>query len=314
VSLEVRLMSSVAFACLAAAFWGSSAILVKKGTAEGDLLLGTYVTLFANMAVVLTTNAVTQDLSILLRLSGRFLLFFLTIAVVNYMVGRTLFYQSIRHIGASRAASIEGLEPVFSAVFATLFLRETLSLNVIAGTGFILLGLGLLLTERAAPGKEAQRPAGDSKSLFKGRLFAVLAAIAWGVVPTLVKLGLAPAGAEERVPATVGLLVALMFGIVLYTGFLKVRGALARPYRLSRHGVVLFLSSGAVSSLAQLSYFLSLEVGKAVVVVPIQSTHRLFTLLLSYLLIQHLERVNFRLAVGACFTVLGVVVISMGSV
>jgi transporter family protein len=306
-------MKGVLFACMAAFFWGSSAILIKKASEQGDLLLGTYVTLLANMAVVVSTVLATQDLSIFLKLSTRSLLFFLTIAMMNYLVGRTLYYQSIRHIGASRAASIEGLEPVFAAIFAVFFLGEILSLRVLAGTVLVLSGLGLLLTENPMA-KRGAIPPPNQGNILKGRVFAILTAIAWGLVPTLLKLALGPKGSPEHVPAPVALLVCLLFGMVIYTAFLTIRGGLARPYNLRRRGLLLFLFSGMVSSLAQLSYFTALEAGRALVVVPIQSSHRLFTLAFSYLLIQQLERVNSRLVLAGCLTVFGVVVISMDRV
>lgn len=306
-------MTAVIFACMAAFFWGSSAILIKKASEQGDLLLGTYVTLLANATVIVSTVLVTQDLSIFLKLSTRSLVFFLTIAFMNYLVGRTLYYQSIRHIGASRAASIEGLEPVFAAVFAVLLIGEVLTPPILAGTLLILSGLGILLTENPLAKKDAAALPGHG-NIVKGRVFAVLTALAWGVVPALLKLALGPKDSPDHVPAPIALLVCLSFGMVIYTGFLAVRGRLGRPYNLKRRGVILFFCSGTLSSLAQLSYFISLDAGQAVVVVPIQSTHRLFTLLFSYFLIQHLERVNSRLVLGACLTVLGVVVISMARV
>lgn len=67
--------------------------------------------------------------------------------ILNYMLGRSLYYLGIEHIGASRASTIAGSDPFFGILFALIFLKEPLTWKLALGISLLLLGIYIVMTE-----------------------------------------------------------------------------------------------------------------------------------------------------------------------
>lgn len=107
-----------------------------------------------------------------------------------------------------------------------------------------------------------------------------------------------------------GLLISLVVGILGYTFFLLIKGEAKNLFHINQSSVLFFAIAGLLSSVGMVFYYLSLHLTLAIIVTPIQSTHRIITALLSYVFIQHLERITWRFMLGALLSCIGVILIA----
>jgi hypothetical protein len=70
------------------------------------------------------------------------------IGFLGYGVSLALFVRALRHLGTARTAAYFSTAPFFGAVVAIVFLREPLSLQLIAAGGMMAAGVWLHLTEQ----------------------------------------------------------------------------------------------------------------------------------------------------------------------
>jgi len=76
---------------------------------------------------------------------------YVTIGIVNSALPFALFSFAEQYVGASHAAVLNATSPLFAAIVAAAWLRETLSLRKLAGMGLGLAGVVLLVGWQAEP-------------------------------------------------------------------------------------------------------------------------------------------------------------------
>ena len=107
----------------------------------------------------------------------------LTVSIVAAIgIGDTVFFESTRAIGLSRAMTIATTYPVGAALLAAAFLDEPLTLPVIVGSLLTLGGIALIVSVRS----DAAHP----ERLAFGVWTAVVASVAWAVSTVMMKLPL----------------------------------------------------------------------------------------------------------------------------
>ena len=108
----------------------------------------------------------------------------LTVSIVAAIgIGDTVFFESTRAIGLSRAMTIGTTYPVAAALMAAAFLDEPLTVPIIAGSVLTLGGIALIVRVRSDDGARPER-------LAFGVWMAVVASVAWAVSTVMMKLPL----------------------------------------------------------------------------------------------------------------------------
>lgn len=133
-------------ALLAALGFALSGVFVRLAGPRIAVLTGTAVSVVASLTIAVIP-AIVLELPALQRISIAGFLWIL-LAFVNYPLGRTLNYASVRRIGAARAAPLFSSSPLWSVVLAVAFLGERPNVMIIAGTVAIVAGVVLIVTER----------------------------------------------------------------------------------------------------------------------------------------------------------------------
>jgi drug/metabolite transporter (DMT)-like permease len=72
------------------------------------------------------------------------------LALVCSAIAYLLYFRLIRDLGPTRAMTVTFLMPAFGMLFGVLFLRESISLGMLAGTALILLGTSAVLRPAAS--------------------------------------------------------------------------------------------------------------------------------------------------------------------
>jgi uncharacterized membrane protein len=220
--------------------------------------------------------------------SWRAVPYFVLSGLIGTAAGRFLRVAAIQKVGASVAASINNLSPLIATILAILVLGERVTLPILAGTSIIVLGTILLSLSGRHVG-------------FRPRhlVYPFLAAVCFGLVAIIRKLGLGHAGPlfDSAINMTAALAGATAF--VLASGN---RGALA----CDRRSVLYFIAAGIAENTGVFLVIVALDFGDVSVVTPLAGTAPLFVLLLGFLVPSGLERLSWRVVAGALLIVAGV--------
>ncbi len=142
-------MEGVVFGLLAALGFGCTAIFVRLGVRQVRPTTGAWVSLLTSVAVVLALTLVfaRQDLTSLAAIA---IAWIALMGLLNFGLGRLLNIFSIQRVGATRAAPLFSLAPLSATVLAVVFLGESPTPLMLVGMLFVVGGIGLITSERAA--------------------------------------------------------------------------------------------------------------------------------------------------------------------
>jgi uncharacterized membrane protein len=218
--------------------------------------------------------------------------YFVLSGVIGTAAGRLFRVVAIEKVGGSVAAAITNLNPFIATGLAIVLLGERVTLPITTGTLVIVLGT-ILLTRSGRHVGFRPRDLG----------YPFLSALCFGVVAVIRKLGLSQAGPlfGSAINITAAMVASTAF--VLATGN---RGAL----RCDRRSLLYFIGAGILENAGVFLVLVALGLGEVSVVVPLAGTAPLFVLLLAFLFPTAMERLNWRIVLGAVLIVLGVVLLT----
>ena len=277
---------------LQAAFCFSVAhIFVRRGLVHSNALtgslisLGTSATGFWILALFLAPLAALKNPA-----AG----YFAAAGLFAPAIGQTLGYIGMERIGVARAAAIVNTSPIFSSVFAVLFLGEVWLAQNILGTCLVIGGIAILSSARAAATAQWRR---------KDIVYPLLGAVAFGVSTLLRKRGLLEIP-DPILAAAVTVGSAFLFFLAI-VGFRGGRSAL----KFEPRGAAWLFGAALVNMCAILSFFFALNLGKVVRVEPLVACNPLLTILWSVLFFRGLEQLGSRDILGAVVIVTGTVLV-----
>ena len=204
-------------------------------------------------------------------------------------------FTSMAKLGISVAGPLMAVSPVFSFFLAVLFLGEQLSVQILAGTAFILVGILLLIKKRSLSGKES----------LVWLPFA--GALVIGVSVTSLKYALSisdtPFGGL-LVVAAVGFLTEFLFVL-----FQKHDAAESSVVHSRFKHILPFVIGGLFTGVAILFAVLAFSEGDVVLVHPIIVTRMFFAMLFSSLLFRQ-DKPTKELLFSAVLVLIGTVLIT----
>ena len=271
--------------------YGLSAVLVRKGMRDSNPMTGTIVAAFVQVVVLSGVLIAIPPTTI----NWYAFAFFIASGILASTLGRLLNFISIERLGVPVSATIIGSSPLFSTLFAFLFIGEQIALVTIIGT--IIVVSGIAVTRGGNDGSLQLR-----KSTM---LIPLSSAVFYGAASVVRKAGL-----NILPEVTLGALVGAASGLlsfIVYLVFTQNLGTL----RLSQNSVKYFVLSGVVVSLGWLSMFYALSTGDVSVVSALIGANPLFSLLLSLIMLKDTEVLDWRVAFGCLAIVVGVSIITL---
>jgi drug/metabolite transporter (DMT)-like permease len=283
------------FALVAASSWSSRDILLKRGF----LTLSPFFGVLANMLIVfpllLTYGLVTGEWSQIPNLESWSVLFMVIGGVLQNLVGTSLFFASLKLIGASRAATFLPTQTLFAVTLAIIFLNETWTPSLLLGAMLVVIG-SYTISRSMGQAKQV-----DRSTQTRGIVLAISAALVWGAGPIFFRPAMVSIGS-----ASWGILLSstanLVVGSIIFAG----TGILRSFIRLKRRDLRLLGFSGGLDSLGTLALQAGLLFSPVVNLIPVISGRPFISILLSYIFIQQLEKVNWRVVLGSLLIVSGV--------
>lgn len=268
-------------------------VLTKKGLRYSTPATALIISLSLNMITLWGMAVLFVPLG---YLSNPGILIFILVGLFQPCLTRFLTYKGIETLGVAITDPIRATTPMFSAFFAILFLDEKMTLPIFFATLFIIVGITLL----SHRGGSAQR------IRFLYVLYPILASLLGGFSQVLRKFGL---GAIPHPFLAAAVTSSSSFVVSLLT--LWVSGNMKRTLALNKDCLPFYLSAGLAVSVAMVSVYYALYLGKVTVVIPISSTGPLFALTLSAVFLRDVERVTLKIVIGACLIISGVILISL---
>lgn len=291
--LERRMPPTVYALALASALCSAGAtILIRQGLRGRGPLTGFWINLVVGTVGLWAAVVLTGGLG---RLSATGIAFFVLAGLIGTVAGRLLRFVSIEKVGASIAAALINLHPLFATGVAILLLGERVTAPILGGTVVIVLGTTLL----SIGGKRIGfRPWQITLPLMSAACF--------GVVAVLRKLGLAETG------AVLGSAINVTTALVAFTAFLLASGD-REAMTCRGRSLAYFVAAGVAENGAVFMNVVALSLGTVSVVAPLYGTAPIFVLLLSFFFLRGIETLSGRLIFGTLLIVLGVYLITASS-
>ena len=284
--MSVALQAPALPALLAAACYGAALVLTRGGLRHMTPLAGALVSVPSTTALFWLLAPFLAErgpwVPAALAIFGAVGLFFP--ALVTLLV-----FAANRHMGPTIAGTISSTTPVFAIAGALIFLGESLTAPLLAGTAGIVAGVAVL-------SRQGRREARTWPAT--ALLLPLGAAGLRGMAQTAIKAGLLLLPS----PFLAGLIgYSVSTVTVLLVALLRGQGT---RRRMVRRGVPWFVAAGTCNGVAVLLTYTALRSGSVSLVAPIIAAHPLFALVLGLLLRQ--ERARPRLLAGVVLIVLGV--------
>lgn len=264
-------------------------ILIRQGLRTGGAYAGFWINLLVGTAGLWAAVLLTGGFG---RPSPSGIALFAAAGLLGTVGGRLLRFISIEQVGASIAAALINLYPLFASGFAVLLLGERVTLPIVAGTGVIALGTTLLSVGGQRIGFRAWQLG-----------LPILSAACFGAVAVMRKLGLAHTG------AVAGSAVNVSTALVAFTAFLVASGQL-RALSIRGWSLAHFVAAGVAENAAVFLNVVALSVGTVSVVAPLYGSSPIFVLGLSFVFLPGVERPTGRVVAGTLLIVLGVYLIT----
>jgi DME family drug/metabolite transporter len=271
--------------------YGASAVLVRMGMRDSNPMTGALVGALVQV-VTLSGFVIAVPPK---RIDLVAIAFFMASGVLASTLGRLCNYVSIERLGVAVSATIIGSSPLFSTLFAVLFIGERVAVTVILGTILVVAGIALTRSGDSA----------GSRLRSTAVLIPVAAAVFYGASSVVRKAGLNILP-ESGLGATVGAGASLV-SFLAYLILTKKTDAIILNWGSGRY----FVLSGVVISAGWLSMFTALASGKVSVVSALIGTNPLFSVVLSLVLLRGSEELGWRTGVGCLAIVMGAAVIAL---
>ena len=293
---------AVAFAFLAACGFASGNVLVRVGTQKVPPPTAALLTVLSSVALV-AGLALALRLDEIGSLSLEAMGWILVMGIMAYPVARVLLVTAISMVGAARAVTMSGVQPVIAFALGVILLGERPDLLVTLGTPVIVAGLFLVVVPRTGSNVGGQvvnvRRLGYVLALFGAATFAsrdvISRHVVSGIVDPLLTAGLA-----------------LAVGAVILTALLH-RQVVSSIQTLPGKYLLICALAGLFQGLAVASLFQALSRDPVTVVSPIYACTPLITLILVRIFLRRLEVIDLLLVAGTLLSVAGVILVIIGA-
>ena len=283
--------------------WTFSAVLYKKALAKTKPISANVVRCAGTSLILVLVFALIGKVYVFASLPAQVILLASVSGVIGLGLGDTLYMNSLEILGVARAVPITCTYPLFSLVWAYLFVGETITLPVVFGAVAIVLGIWLLTGEKK---QSTNADDGWKKLRIKGFIIALATAIAWSVSISMINLAVkTTAGMEQAYAINTIRVLAVAIFLLFLIPFRNVKHFIKK---MERKTMVMLLAGGLIAIglgwFFLTASFIYIPEAQAV---PISSVTPLFSALFGMVFLR--EKVTAKVAVGSAMIVAGIFLI-----
>lgn len=281
--------------------WAIAPILYRKALLSTKPLSANIVRCATNAAVMIAALLLFGLAGTLAALPMKTLFLVIASGVIGLGVGDTLYMIGLKYVGISRAVPLAATYPLFSLIWATFLLGQSISIFEVLGALIIIFGIWLLSRERCR-----EETCAKGKLLFIGLAASLVTAVIWSVSITMMNIavsGLTSLGANYAIITLRIASVALFFMLLAPFldrdhGFIKMKRSIV---------IALCVGGLVANGVGWLLLNYSFQNTSLTRAVPISSTSTLFASIVGFMLFR--EKMTTRAVLGAIAIVAGICVI-----
>lgn len=301
---------AVGLAVLSSFALAVSAVLARRGGLTVRPSLGARFTILVGIPIFAAIALIAGEMSDIGSLPVSVYLWFGAAGVLHFILGRSFQYSAFRHVGAARATVVITIAPLISVAIAAPVFHEKITALLVIGAALVIVGPILIASEEA----RLQRGEGllggvqslSREQLQRGLLLSLLAAVAWGLSPILIKAGLN----VEDVPL-LGLFVSYVAAGGVVLGYLMTPAERQELAGVDPVGVRWFLIGGVIVSIAQALRYLAFSEGDVAVVALMLQLVPVFVFALTVTFNRKVEALSRYVLIGGVFVVCGSILIAL---
>jgi bacterial/archaeal transporter family protein len=284
---------SITLALFAALFAALTAILAKIGMENVNSNLATAIRTIIVLIMAFIVVTVTGQLSTILMISTKALLFILLSGLATGL-SWLFFFRALAIGDVSKVVPIDKASIVLTILLSILVLGEEAKAKILIGGALIAIGTFVLIGKSI----ENKRFSGSQAYI----LYAIIGAIFAALTSILAKIGME--GVDSNVATFLRTIVILLFAwaIVFFQGTYK------KMKQISKRGYLFLVLSGAATGLSWLCYFAAIEIGKVSVVAPIDKSSVVITMILSFVILK--EKASKHTIIGGVIITIGTFVLA----
>ncbi len=279
----------------------------RRGVVTGTPAQGMVISMPVGLACFVTVALLTGALQNLSRFNASALASLSAAGVLHFVLGRYCNFRASQAAGVNLTAPVVQLNSVVTLILAVVILREPCTLLQAAGA--ILMVSGSLVTQRS-PHAGASKPA---EPTFKPRtvvgfFFALIAALAYGTSPIIVRQALQDVGPLSGVA---GASVAYASATVAVTLGLLIPSLRRNVTQVSSENARWFVYSGIFVAAAHGFLYSALAVAPIMLVAPLLQLSLVFRFLFALILNPHHEVFGFLVIFGTVVSIVGACAIAI---
>jgi uncharacterized membrane protein len=247
--------------------------------------------------------------------------------VLHFVVGRYCLYRATKAVGSNLVSPISQLGLLLTLALAFIWLGEKLTIAKGLGVFLLLAAPALIVFARrrsvrvqdqivangvtsVQPTNRLSRTEDDFVPKYaEGYFFAAASAIASGVSPILVRLGMPNEGSLSD--GIAGGTVAYLAAVVVIAAMLLLPGRAAHIAGVNRRSVIHFSIGGFLSNTSQVFRYMALAIAPVSVVAPIQRSSLVFRLIFARLLNPQHEVFSGPVLLATAFSLCGAILLTV---
>ena len=274
-------------------------LAIRYGTVTSDSEHALIVVLLVNLAILTPVTFILEQP--IQELTLQSVVAFSAAGLLGSMLGRALHFESIKRIGSSRTEPIKSSQPLHASLVAVVVLGETVGfvhllsmVCIVAGIALISYGYG-------------QSNDGDGNAGYVVLVLPLLAALFYGIEPTLAKIGFA-----DGASTFTGILLKVTSATIGATAYVWWKHDLPRLGDFDGRELPWLVGAGVCNTLFLFGYYGALGYEPVSVVVPLVQSSPLFVIALSALFVtDELEQITWRIVVAGAVVVVGAVGVTL---
>ncbi|MDB5644054.1 MAG: hypothetical protein JWN07_3371 [Hyphomicrobiales bacterium] len=294
-------------ALLAATTFALNNAFARRGVLNGTVLQAMAISVPLGVPLFLIATLATGSTALVLEFSGNAWVLLSVAGIVHFVLGRYCNYRAVKAMGANLAGPLMEASVLVALALAVLLLGEHLTLIKAVGILLILGGPALIVARRSKKDAKPQNLA-FAPIYFEGTLFALLAALAYGTSPILVRFALEKVSWQASIA---GGLVSYVAATVVTVVFVLAAGQTQHVRNMPGDTIKWFCWAGVFVGLSQMLRYMALSLAPVSVVSPIQRLSLIFRLVFSYMLNRKYEVFNSRMVLGTIVSIVGAVLLSV---
>lgn len=285
--LDYEYIIGLTWAIITATLWGTRDVILKKGVESGGIMETVLVNGVVSTGSALVLALLVRELWVIFAMDLLTIVAFLIAGILQFFVATWLYYEGIKRAGASRTSSVSLIQSFMAPYLGILLLREPATVNIVMGTLIGALGI-LLVSHRGGLG------------FTPAVLYGLGAGLCWSATPLILRFFYERA----RVP-----FLATFLGSGASLIFITIALILQRDWKGWNRFTI---SAGSLGGLGQATLYLSLAYAPTVIVIPVSNLKAVITIALSLFLIRDIEKITWKIVIGALLIIFGVILVNIG--